>query len=282
MLAALPWRRRQRLLSLGFLLTTALVSHRYKEPVLFSQAVAGPAPRQGHLRRQRQQQPICCPCLRWSLQHCSHSGKAARHALPDIGAELAQLPEKVEAMGPAGPFYFFVVYALAECVAIPATPLTLTAGYLFGPALGVAVVLGAGTTAAAIGFLLSRSILRPQVQSLAENNEQFVKIDRAVRKQGFKIILLLRLSPLLPFSLSNYFYGLTDVEFGPYLAATALGFLPGTCAYVLGASSLRSLSGGAGPTDNPAFLAGAALLTAALLKLAGDTAAAALEETDDE
>lgn len=184
-------------------------------------------------------------------------------------------------MGPAGPVYFFLVYALAECVAIPATPLTLTAGYLFGPALGVVVVLSAGTLAAAVGFLLSRSILRPQVQRLAEDNEQFVKIDRAVRKQGFKIILLLRLSPLLPFSLSNYFYGLTDVEFAPYLAATALGFLPGTCAYVLGASSLRSLGGGAG-TDNPAFLAGAALLTAALLKIAGDTAAAALEESENE
>lgn len=65
-------------------------------------------------------------------------------------------------------------------------------------------------------------------------NPKFTAIDKAIGKEGFKIILLLRLSPIFPFALSNYFYGVTAVGFAEYMAGTMLGFFPGTLAYVYG------------------------------------------------
>ena len=76
-------------------------------------------------------------------------------------------------------------------------------------------------------------------------------LDRAVASEGFKIILLLRLSPIFPFALSNYFYGLTAVEFGPYLAATLLGFAPGTFLYVYSGEVASVAAGAAG--DDAAY-----------------------------
>lgn len=71
-----------------------------------------------------------------------------------------------------------------------------------------------------------------QVLELAEGNKQFKVIDKAIGKQGFKVVTLLRLSPLLPLALSNYFYGLTSVDLPSYVGASWLGMLPGTIAYV--------------------------------------------------
>lgn len=83
-----------------------------------------------------------------------------------------------------------------------------------------------------MSFLIGRTFLRKYIEDMAADNQTFRAIDAAVGREGFKVVLLLRLSPLLPFALSNYFYGLTSVEFGPYLLATLLGFAPGTFAYV--------------------------------------------------
>lgn len=67
-----------------------------------------------------------------------------------------------------------------------------------------------------------------------EENPKFRAVDKAIGKEGFKIILLLRLSPIFPFALSNYFYGVTSVDFFEFMGSTLLGFFPGTLAYVYG------------------------------------------------
>jgi len=205
-------------------------------------------------------------------------------ALPEVFSSLQtvldQVPQRVEELGPLGPVYFFFVYVVAECLALPATPLTLSSGYLFGLPLGCAIALLGGTTAAGIGFALSRTLLRPQIAALAADNETFQNINRAVEREGFKIILLLRLSPLLPFALSNYLYGLSNVNFLDFIVATALGFAPGTCAYVYFATTARSvLSDSGGSSAQPWYVyAVGVAVTVGLLKVVSDVAKQAVDD----
>ncbi len=78
---------------------------------------------------------------------------------------------------------------------------------------------------------------------LAKGNKQFAAIDRAIGKDSFRVVLLLRLSPLLPLALSNYLYGLTSVDLVPYVLGSWVGMLPGTLAYVTAGAGPRPCSG---------------------------------------
>lgn len=72
------------------------------------------------------------------------------------------------------------------------------------------------------------------MEGLLDENPKFRALDTAIAKEGFKVILLLRLSPIFPFALSNYLYGVTSVDFFEYMMGTLIGFFPGTLAYVYG------------------------------------------------
>ncbi|KAL3574141.1 hypothetical protein D5086_024754 [Populus alba] len=134
--------------------------------------------------------------------------------------------------GPAGYALFVAVYAGLEILAIPAIPLTMSAGLLFGSLIGTIIVSISGTVAASIAFLIARYFARERILKLVQGNKKFLAIDKAIGENGFKVVTLLRLSPLLPFSLGNYLYGLTSVKFIPYVLGSWLGMLPGTWAYV--------------------------------------------------
>jgi len=195
-----------------------------------------------------------------------------------LQAFLEHIPERVVEFGPLGPFYFFCVYVLAECLAVPATPLTLSSGFLFGLPLGTALVLSAGTCAACIGFALSRTLLRPQISKMVASNTIFRNINLAVEREGFKIILLLRLSPMLPFSLSTYFFGLSNVRFTDFFAATFLGFMPGTFAFVYLATTARGYLGSAGAAGSSWYgFAAGLLVTAGMFKAASRLAQRAID-----
>jgi uncharacterized membrane protein YdjX (TVP38/TMEM64 family) len=84
------------------------------------------------------------------------------------------------------------------------------------------------------------SSARERVQELASQNSRFKAIDRAIGKNGLKVVTLLRLSPLLPLALSNYLYGLTSVDLGSYVLGSWAGMLPGTIAYVAAGTGLPS------------------------------------------
>nr|XP_010910527.1 uncharacterized protein LOC105036450 isoform X2 [Elaeis guineensis] len=83
-----------------------------------------------------------------------------------------------------------------------------------------------------VAFLIARYFARERILKFVEGNKRFLAIDKAIGENGFRVVTLLRLSPLLPFSLGNYLYGLTSVKFIPYVLGSWLGMLPGTWAYV--------------------------------------------------
>ena len=135
---------------------------------------------------------------------------------------------------------------VAEILAIPAFPLTASSGYLFGLIPGTLTVLVSATIAATISFYLGRTFLKGWAQNYTSKWSQWLAIDRAIAKEGFKVILLLRLSPLLPFALSNYLYGITSIDFLSFIAGTFLGFAPGTFGLVYAGTAGKDLLSAAG------------------------------------
>ena len=187
-------------------------------------------------------------------------------------------------MGPLGAVYFSLAYIIAEVLAIPAIPLTASAGYLFGVPEGTAIVLVSATVAAAIGFTLGRTFLRSYIEKLLDENPDFKRIDNAVSREGvgFKIVLLLRLAPIFPFALSNYLYGVSSVRFWPYLWGTLLGFTPGTLAYVSSGEIGKMLTLGSGLAQPWYIYAGGVAALSGVVKIATDVATEILNNIDEE
>jgi len=200
----------------------------------------------------------------------------------DPAAALQAVSESVKSMGPLGALYFGAIYTVAEVLAIPAIPLTASAGYLFGVTEGTAIVLLSASIAASIGFLLGRTFLRSYVEKILDDKPEFKRIDRAIGKEGFKVILLLRLSPLFPFSLSNYLYGVTSVKFWPYFFGTMLGFAPGTLAYVYTGEIGKALTLESGTAEPWYIYAGGLVLFSGVLKIVADVATGIIESLDED
>lgn len=165
------------------------------------------------------------------------AGLVALRLLP-VGEWARLLVEKVHGAGALGVVAFAAVYLLSPLLLLPASVLTLGAGFLYGRLYGTLLVSPASVAVAAIAFLLGRTLLRGRVEKRIAGDKRFAAIDKAVAENGFKIVFLLRLSPVIPFNLLNYALGVTRVPFLTYLGASAVGMLPGTFLYVsLGAAA---------------------------------------------
>ena len=146
-------------------------------------------------------------------------------------------------MGVAGVFIFIGVYAVATVVLAPGSILTIGAGLAFGLWKGFLAVSAGSTLGAVLAFLVARFVARDKVEAIARQNEKFRRIDNAIGKEGAKLIFLLRLSPVIPFNVSNYFYGLSAVKFWPYVLASWTGMMPGAFLYVyIGATGKAAVS----------------------------------------
>jgi uncharacterized membrane protein YdjX (TVP38/TMEM64 family) len=157
---------------------------------------------------------------------------------------LIAFQDWVRGKGVAGAVAYGAVYVVSALLFVPGSVLTIGAGLLFGLAWGTVLVSIASTTAAALAFLIARYVARDRVRRLADRNEKFGAIDRAIAEQGWKVVALLRLSPLIPFSLSNYLYGLTPVRFAPYVLTSWIAMLPATFLYVyVGAAGQAAVGG---------------------------------------
>lgn len=145
---------------------------------------------------------------------------------------MQKVLDAVEGLGPAGPLLFVVIYVAACVLFLPGSALTLGAGALFGVVRGSVLVSIASTLGATAAFLVGRYLARDWVARKIESNAKFKAIDRAVGNEGWKIVGLTRLSPVFPFSLLNYAYGLTQVRLRDYVLASWIGMMPGTVMYV--------------------------------------------------
>lgn len=151
---------------------------------------------------------------------------------------------RLEGSGAAGALLFSAAYVAGALLLGPVWLLTVIAGLTYPFPAAVALVSAASTFAAAIAFLIARYIARRRVERFAERNARFAAVDRAIARRGWKVVFLLRLSPIVPYAASNYLYGVTAIRFWPFLLASWIGMLPGTFLYVsLGAAGRAAAAG---------------------------------------
>jgi uncharacterized membrane protein YdjX (TVP38/TMEM64 family) len=172
-----------------------------------------------------------------------------------INPYILEFAEWVRDQGVWGPMVLAAAYIPATVLLIPGSLLTLGAGFAFGVVRGTIAVSVGSSLGAATAFLVSRFLARSWVEERLTRNPKFQAIDRAVADQAFKIVLLTRLSPAIPFTLLNYLFGLTQVRFLDYLLASWIGMLPGTVMYAYLGSAMKTaadlaagrVEGGLGP-----------------------------------
>jgi uncharacterized membrane protein YdjX (TVP38/TMEM64 family) len=168
-----------------------------------------------------------------------------------LGPEVTALLDAISALGPAAPIAFIAIYVVACVLFIPGSILTIGGGVIFGLVRGSIYVSIAATAGATAAFLVGRYFARDAVAHRIAGNARFRAIDDAVAREGWKIVLLTRLSPVFPFNLLNYAYGLTRVRLGEYVLASWIGMIPATVMYVyigsLSGDLARAAAGGEAP-----------------------------------
>ena len=208
----------------------------------------------------------------------------AGRALP-VADWHAAFGEWLTGLGPAAYPLYAVAYVVMTVILGPAWLMTIGAGLFFGLLPGTAVVSAGSTLGAAAAFLIGRHLARERVTRMAAKNPRFAAIDRAVASKGWKIVFLLRLSPLVPYTLSNYFYGLTAIRFWPYVLASWVGMIPLTLLYASFGAAGRSADDDAPDALSEwkwPLIAGGVVITLAATAYVARVARRAVEEEREE
>lgn len=197
----------------------------------------------------------------------------------------------IQDLGPLGAIVFVLIYILATIFFLPGSILTLGAGFVYGLIKGFVIVSIASTLGATGAFLVGRYLARGWVARKVEGNTRFKAIDEAVGHAGWRIVGLTRLSPVFPFNMLNYAYGLTKVTLRDYVLSSWIGMMPGTIMYVYFgtvAGSLATLGSDQGD-QTPAQLGikivgliATVIVTAYITRIAKRALAARVEGVADE
>ncbi len=137
---------------------------------------------------------------------------------------------------------FVVLYVVATVALLPGLILTVAAGAIFGLTVGVVLVSIGSVLGATAAFSVGRTLAREWISRKIEMWPKFRALDRALGARGFTIVLLTRLSPIFPFNLLNYAYGVTAVRLRDYIFGSWIGMLPGTVLYVYAGSAAATLA----------------------------------------
>lgn len=139
----------------------------------------------------------------------------------------------IESLGWWAPATFLVLYVACTLLLVPRTILTVGAGFLFGPLQGLLWALLAINLGANLAFLLGRHLARGIVERRTRDRGRIQALDRAVAKDGWRIVALTRLTPVFPYSLLNYAFGLTRVRWRQFAIGSFAGMFPGTLMLVI-------------------------------------------------
>ncbi|NND92746.1 MAG: TVP38/TMEM64 family protein [Granulosicoccus sp.] len=157
-------------------------------------------------------------------------------------------------LGVAGVVAFVAMYVGVTLVLGPTSALALSAGLAYG-FWGFPLVVVSTTLAASVAFLIGRYLAHERVTTWIQRNQRLSSVHAAFSAQGWRVILLLRLCPLIPYSMQNYLFSVMHIRFVPYVLATLIGIMPGT-ALVVYIGSLGQAVGTAGTGQLMIVIAG--------------------------
>lgn len=189
---------------------------------------------------------------------------------PPVAHAIAAAAEWARGAGALGVIGFAAGYIIATVLLLPGSVLTIAAGFTYGLGWGVALVVPSSLVAALLAFVIGRTLARDRIERRFGNGRKFKAVGAAVAQRGAFVVALLRLSPVFPFVALNYVLSLTKVKPSTYLAASALGMLPGTVLYVylgsLASTAAEAASGGrSGGSLQLALLVAGLVATAAVV-----------------
>ena len=155
-----------------------------------------------------------------------------------LGWFLLPLREWIEALqswllglGLWGVLIFISILIVVTFFPAPDWPLPIAAGYVYG-FWAFPLTYASIAFASVLAFLAARYLLRDKIRSLLDRRPKYRKLDKAVANDGWQVVVLMRLSPIVPFNLQNYVLGVTAIPFLQYLTATLIGIAPGIAIYV--------------------------------------------------
>ncbi len=169
--------------------------------------------------------------LKWVVLAVGVAALIVLSRLLNLQVLLQNALDWIDGLGTWGAIAFILIYIAATVLFIPGSLLTLGGGAIFGVLWGSVYVFVGAAVGATLAFLVGRYLARDWVARQIEGNAKFQAVDRAIAQEGFKIVLLTRLSPVFPFNLLNYGLGITQVSFKDYVMGF-LGMVPGTVMYV--------------------------------------------------
>lgn len=161
--------------------------------------------------------------------------------------------------GLAGLLGFAALYVCADLLMVPGALLTVAAGFTFGLWTGMALALPAGVIAATIAFLFARGALRERIRHWLERSPHFDAVRGAIAENSLVVIVLLRLSPFVPFNVVNYALGLTEISLSRYVVASFVGMIPGTWLYAYAGSLAPALVAGGSEMPGASRIVGLAI-----------------------
>ncbi len=158
---------------------------------------------------------------------------------------IATAQAEIETFGAWSPVLYVVLYIILTLCLVPGSAMTFTAGLLYGLERGTMISLSAATIAAVAAFVTGRYLARERIAKLVARSPRFRALDRAVEKDAWKIVLLMRLSPAFPYVLLNYAFGMTRVSLPVFTLATLIGMIPATLFLTSAAAALGEAADGA-------------------------------------
>jgi uncharacterized membrane protein YdjX (TVP38/TMEM64 family)/rhodanese-related sulfurtransferase len=148
----------------------------------------------------------------------------------------------IRGLGPCGPAAHVVLFALGTVLFVPGALFGLTGGVLFGPVWGSILNLAGATLGATAAFLVARYVAADWVREKA--GARIERLIKGVEAEGWRLVALTRLVPLIPFNLLNYVLGLTRIPIASYVLASLVCMVPGTLAYTwLGYAGREAMAG---------------------------------------